>query len=317
MRLIFMGTPSFVVPVLEALAAMPGVDIIGIVTPPDRPAGRGRQSEPPPVKLFALEHQMAVLQPASLRPEASQDALAALAPDVIVVAAYGKLLPPAVLALPPHGCLNLHPSLLPRHRGPTPVPTAILEGDEISGVTLMLLDQGMDTGPVVAQAEHPLIGAETTNELTEALFTLGTELLVDNLEPWVQGRLSASPQDESRATMTRKLERGDGLADWSLSAEDLERRSQAFTPWPGLFSHWDGKVLKLTEVSWLRSKPSPDAVPGQVVTTSDEETPLAVVTANGLLGLKRVQLEGHRQVTAREFLSGFPAFTGTILAMLT
>ena len=317
MRLIFMGTPSFVVPVLEALAAMPGVDIVGIVTPPDRPAGRGRQSEPPPVKLFALEHQMPVLQPASLRPEASQDALAALAPDVIVVAAYGELLPPAVLALPPHGCLNLHPSLLPRHRGPTPVPTAILEGDEISGVTLMLLDQGMDTGPVVAQAEHPLIGAETTNELTETLFTLGTELLVNNLEPWVQGRLSASPQDESRATVTRKLERGDGLADWSLSAEDLERRSRGFTPWPGLFSHWDGKVLKLTEVSWLRSKPSPDAVSGQVVTTSDEETPLAVVTANGLLGLKRVQLEGRRPVTAREFLTGFPAFTGAILAILT
>ena len=308
-----MGTPSFVVPVLEALAAMPGVEIVGIVTPPDRPAGRGRQSEPPPVKLLALEHQIPVLQPASLRPEASQDALAALAPDIIVVAAYGKLLPPAVLALPPHGCLNLHPSLLPRHRGPTPVPAAILEGDEISGVTLMLLDQGMDTGPVVAQAEHPLNGAETTSQLTATLFALGTELLVKNLEPWVGGSLKATPQDESRATVTRKLERGDGLADWGLSAEELERRSRAFTPWPGLFSHWDGKVLKLTEVTRLQLNPSPDAVPGQVVPTSDEETPWAVVTADGLLGLERVQLEGRRPVTAKEFLTGFPAFAGAIL----
>ena len=292
---------------------MPGVEIVGVVTPPDRPAGRGWQPEPPPVKLFAVERRIPVLQPASLRPESSQDELAALAPDGIVVAAYGKLLPPAVLTLPPHGCLNLHPSLLPRHRGPTPVPSAVLEGDQISGITLMLLDQGMDTGPIVAQTEHHLKGNETSGELTKTLFALGTELLVKNLEPWVGGRLSASPQDEDHATVTRKLERGDGLADWGLSAEILERRSRAFTPWPGLYTHWKGKVLKLLEVAPSGPNSGHDSVPGQVVTTSGADMPLAVATGNRLLGLKRVQLEGRRPVTAREFLAGFPAIAGAIL----
>ncbi len=314
MRLVFMGTPMFVVPVLEALATMPGVEVVGVVTPPDRPAGRGRQPEPPPVKLFALEHQMPVLQPASLRLEPSQNDLAALAPDIIVVAAYGKLLPPAVLALPPHGCLNLHPSLLPRHRGPTPVPTAILEGDETTGVTLMLLDQGMDTGPVVAQTEHLLKGTETSGDLTEALFVLGTDLLVNNLEPWVGGHLAARSQDEDHATVTRKLDRSDGLADWGLSSVALERRSRAFTPWPGLFTHWDGKVLKLSEVVPLPPIAGLAGAPGQVVATGDGGMPVAVVTAEGLLGLRGVQLEGRRPVTAREFLTGFHAFIGAVLA---
>ena len=313
MRLIFMGTPRFVVPVLEGLAGMPGVEIVGVVTPPDRPAGRGRQPEPPPVKSSALERGIPVLQPASLRPEQAQSELAALTPGVIVVAAYGKLLPPAVLALPPHGCLNLHPSLLPRHRGPTPVPTAILEGDEVTGVTLMLLDQGMDTGPLIAHAEHALKGTETSGELTETLFSLGTRLLVENLGPWVDGRLTAEPQDQAQATVTSKLERGDGLADWGLSAEALERRSRAFTPWPGLFTHWDSKVLKLTEVASLGLTAGAGTTLGQVVSTGDAEIPLAVVTSDGLLGLRRVQLEGRRSVTAKEFLSGFPDFAGARL----
>lgn len=313
MRLIFMGTPRFVVPVLEGLAATPEVEIVCVVTPPDRPAGRGRQPESPPVKLFALECGIPVLQPTSFRPEQAQSELAELTPDIIVVAAYGILLPPAVLALPPHGCLNLHPSLLPRHRGPTPVPTAILEGAEVTGVTLMLLDQGIDTGPLISHAEHALKGTETSSDLTETLFNLGARLLVENLEPWMDGRLTAEPQNEAQATVTSKLERRDGLADWSMSAESLERRARAFTPWPGLFTRWDGKVLKLTEVASLGSMPGAGGDPGQVVTTNDGDTPVAVVASPGWLGLRRVQLEGRRPVTAKEFLRGFPDFTGARL----
>lgn len=310
-----MGTPIFAVPVLQALADMPGIEIVGVVTPPNQPAGRGRQPEPPPVKSFALERQMLVLQPDSLRAKVTQDELAGLAPDVIVVAAYGKLLPQSVLDLPRNGCLNLHPSLLPRYRGPTPVPTTILEGDETTGVTLMLLDQGMDTGPIIARAEFSLDGCETSEDLTHALFGLGTELLVKNLKPWVAGSITADPQDDALATVTHKLERRDGQADWGQSARNLERISRAFTPWPGLFTHWNGKLLKLSEVTLLGSTPSVsnDEVLGRVVKTSDARTPIAVTTSDGMLGLKRIQLEGRQSVTSREFFAGFPSIVGAQL----
>ncbi len=313
MRLIFMGTPGFVVPVLEDLAATPEVEIVGVVTPPDSSSGRGRPLGPSRVKACALDYGFPVIQPINLRSVQAQIELAALTPDVIVVAAYGNLLPPAVLALPPNGCLNLHPSLLPRHRGSTPVPQAILEGDNVTGVALMLLDQGMDTGPLIARVEQPLNGTETSDELSETLFKLGAQLLTSNLEPWVDGRLSAEPQDEALATTTGKLERADGLVDWGLSAKSLERRSRAFTPWPGLFTHWKGKVLKLMEVCVLETMPHSDTPPGRVVTHANAETDVAVVTAEGLLGLKRIQLEGRRIVAAHEFLSGFPEFAGAQL----
>ena len=186
MRVIYMGTPAAVIPALERLSRMPEIEVVAAVTPPDRERGRGRRSEPPPVKEAALRLDIPVLQPDSLRSKAAQDQLAELQPDVVVVAAYGKLLPPQVLELPPHGCLNLHPSLLPRHRGPSPVATAILEGDETTGVSLMLLDEGMDTGPVVAQQLYNLAGQETAGELTGTLFDMGAELLAQNIGPGLE-----------------------------------------------------------------------------------------------------------------------------------
>ena len=313
MRLIFMGTPQFAVPVLQVLADLPDVTITGVVSPPDRPAGRGRQTVSSPVAQYARERGFPVLQPRSLRPPEIQDELRALEPEVIVVAAYGLLLPPAVLGLPPHGCLNLHPSLLPRHRGPSPVATCILDGDNVTGTTLMLLDEGLDTGPLIAKAERALTGSETTAGLTEALFSLGAVLLAENLKPWVEGRLTATPQDAAQATATRKLERDDGLADWAQPAETLDRRRRAFTPWPGLFTYWDGKGLKLLETEPLASQPAEDNIFGQVVVTGLTDVPVAVATSNGLLGLKRLQLEGRRAVSAKEFIIGFPAFAGSVL----
>ncbi len=314
MRLVFMGTPAFVVPVLDALVSAPHVQVAGVYTPPDRPGGRGRRAEMSPIKSYSLERGLALFQPSSLRPAEPQEELAALAPDVIVVAAYGKLLPATVLEMPRHGCLNLHPSLLPRHRGPSPVATAILEGDSVTGTTLMLLDQGMDTGPIIAQRQYQLSGEETAETLAAALFQRGTHLLLEKLVPWVGGRLTAEPQEDAMATTTRKLERADGQASWTLPAAALERKRRAFTPWPGLFTRWQGKVLKLLDVVALPAGAAGQFnQPGQVVPLALAQVPVGIVTTQGILGLKILQLEGRRAVAAGEFLKGYPKFLGAQL----
>ena len=309
MRLVFMGTPAYAAPVLAALSGTPAVEVVGVYTPPDRPRGRGREVEATAVKVAAQEMGLPVFQPPSLRPARVQQELASLEPDVVVVAAYGRLLPAEVLALPPHGCLNIHPSLLPEYRGPSPVVTAILDRLNATGVTLMLLDEGMDTGPLVAQREYVLDGTETAGVLTEDLFKLGTELLVENLEAWTSNRLTASPQDEARASVTRKLERDDGVADWNMTARELERRQRAFTPWPGLFTRWQGKSLRLLNVVEIEGS----ANPGEVVAISTPDAPVGIGTAQGILGLKTLQLEGRRATSATEFLRGYPGFIGSRL----
>lgn len=307
-----MGTPSSVVPALRRLHEMRDVGVVAAVTPPDRPRGRGRQPEPPPIKQEALRLGIPVLQPQSLRQEAAQAELAALNPDLIVVAAYGRLLPPPILGLPPHGCLNLHPSLLPRHRGPSPVATAILENDAITGVSLMLLDEGMDTGPVIDQAKIKLVGDETAGELTATLFELGGDLMVARLGPWVNFELEAQPQDAALATVTRKLERADGLADWSLPADVLARQCRAYDPWPGLYTEWQGRTLKLLRVASLPDCETNTAAPGGVA-AAGEPRGLHVTTGGGVLTLERVQLEGRRAASGEEFLRGYPEIIGACL----
>ena len=312
-RIIFMGTPVFAIPVLRALTTAQEARVIAVFTTPDRPKGRGRAVEMPPVKGYAVELGLPVFQPVSLRSEAAQEEFAQLRPDIVVIAAYGKLLPPPVLNTPPHGCLNLHPSLLPRYRGPSPVATAILDGEEVTGVTLMLLDEGMDTGPIISQREFPLSGRETAASLTLSLFQTGAQLLLDTMAPWVAGRVAARPQDDALSTTTRKLERGDGAVDWHLSARELERHCRAFSPWPGLFTKWNGKVLKLLEVLPLPANAAPQAGPGFVVPMSTPEAAVGVATGDGILGLRSLQLEGRRALPASEFLQGYPQFLGARL----
>ena len=308
-----MGTPLPVVPALERLSGLPDVELVAAVTPPDRERGRGRRPSPPPVKEAALRLGIPVLQPESLRSARVQQELAGFSPDVIVVAAYGKFLPPPVLALPPHGCLNLHPSLLPQHRGPTPVATAILEGDEITGVSLMLLDEGMDTGPVIDQRKQLLTGNETAGELTDALFATGADLLVESVGPWTRGELSATPQDDDHATVSRKLERTDGLADWTLPAAALARRCRAFSPWPGLYTHWQDRALKLLDVTAIPERSNTAQI--GLVLSGPPDAPIAVATGDGLLSLHRLQLEGRRPVSAREFLAGYPDLMDAVLGV--
>ena len=312
-RIVFMGTPAFAIPVLQALADAPEAQVVAVITPPDRPRGRGRAVETPPIKRYAIEADLPVFQPASLRSDSAQAEVARLRPDIIVIAAYGKLLPAQVLNTPSYGCLNLHPSLLPRYRGPSPVASAILDGEEVTGVTLMLLDEGMDTGPIISQREYPLSGWENADGLTVSLFRTGAQLLLEDLGPWVAGQLTAQPQDESRSTATRKLERNDGAAEWLLSAAELERRCRAYNPWPGLFTNWDGKVLKLLDVLLLPKTAAPQAGPGLVVPLSTADVCVGVGTADGVLGLISVQLEGRRPSSTVEFLQGYPQFLGARL----
>ena len=215
LRLVFMGTPHSAVPTLDALAANPMVVVVAAYTPPDRRQGRGRTFAPSPVKQRAEELGLPVEQPATFRNSDAVGRLADYAPDIIVVAAYGRLLPTEVLNLPRFGCLNLHPSLLPRHRGPSPVAGAILAGDDATGVTVMLLDEGMDTGPIIAQRARPVGLEDDAETLTAELFRDGAALLDEVMPDWIAGAVAAVPQDDEQATYTSKLERADGIADWT------------------------------------------------------------------------------------------------------
>ena len=312
-RIVFMGTPSFVVPTLDALWADPSVEVVAAYTPPDRRRGRGQVFEATPVKRRAQELGIPVEQPATLRNDDAVQRLASYAPDVVVVAAYGRLLPPNVLATPPFGCLNLHPSLLPRHRGPSPVSGAILADDNVTGVTVMLLDEGMDTGPIVAQRERRIEPEIDAAELTETLFIDGAALLAETLPKWMCGSVPAVEQDSSLATYTGKLERADGFVDWAFSAEELTRRQRAYTPWPGLHTRWDGQELKLLKVEPWNGADVRRPL-GQVVGDfTDAPSRICISTGEGLLAVHILQLEGRRAADAADFLRGYPQFVGAWL----
>ncbi len=309
LRLIFMGTPSFAVPALAALVEA-GHEVIGVFTQPDRRSGRGRRLVASPVKEFAQSRGMMVFQSASLREDAeARRRIADLGPDAIVVAAYGLFLPSDTLAAPRLGCLNIHPSLLPRHRGPSPVATAVLEGDAITGVTIMLLDEGMDTGPILAQRETAIAPDEFCDALTARLFDIGARLLIESLEKWNAGGITPIAQREEEATITRRLRREDGLIDWNRSARELARKVRAFTPWPGTFTRWNGKTLKI-----LRAVPSDSGLgadPGTVVNTGGGN--IAAATGLGSLRLIEVQAEGRRPSPAADFARGHSDFVGAKL----
>lgn len=305
MRMLFLGSPSFAVTPLEALAGA-GYEIAAVVTQPDRPAGRRRQLSPPPVKQAAERLGLPVLQPETLRDPASIAELAALQPDIAVVAAYGEILRRRVLEIPPLGYLNIHPSLLPRHRGPTPVAGAILAGDSETGVSIMRLDRGMDSGPLLAQVTVPLSSLARTGPLTEELFQLGTSLLLEVLPPYLAGRLQPQEQDHSQATVTRLLSREDSNIDWSLPAIVIERRIRAFDPWPGTASTWRAQPLKILAARVQDGWQGREA-PGCLLIADGR--PL-VSTGSGALELLTVQPAGKRPMSAVDWLQGQRASPG-------
>ena len=299
MRIIFLGSPAIAVIPLEALVRA-GYQIVAVVTQPDRPAGRRNMLTPPPVKLAAERLGLPVFQPQTLRELAAVAHIAALQPDLGVVAAYGEILRKNVLELPPLGYLNIHPSLLPRYRGPAPVTGAILAGDPETGVSVMRLDSGMDSGPILAQQAVPLPPDARAGDFTMAMFELGSQLLLDVLPAYIHGTLIPQPQDHSRATFTAMLRKQDGQVDWRMPAVQIERMVRAYDPWPGTYTFWKGQQLKLLDVG-VR----PDLPPTHPIGTlwSEAGQPL-VTTGTDVLELRQVQPAGKRPMTGAVWLNG-------------
>jgi methionyl-tRNA formyltransferase len=312
-RIVFMGTPQFAIPTLQSLVEESTLgQVVGVFTQPDRPSGRGRTLQPSPVKVLALEHAVPVYQPKSLRKPEPQDQMQALHPDVIIVAAFGQIVPPAVLDLPAFGCINVHASLLPRWRGAAPVAAAILAGDDVTGVTIMKMDAGLDTGPILRQRSLPIASDETRESLTDRLAHLGAELLRDTLPDWFAGRIQPQPQNEAEVAYAPRIEKEQGRIDWHEAADVIGRQVRAFYPWPGAFTYWQGDLLKILAASaGYEYTPEPtQQPPGTVIETPEGP---AVVTGSGVLQLRQVQPAGKRPMPAEAFARGARDFIGAHL----
>lgn len=317
MSIVFIGTPEFAVPSLQRLAA-DGFDISAVLSQPDRPAGRGRGMRPSPIAVAAEELGLPLLKPQSLRDPDAVAEVAALQPEAIVAVAYGQILRPEVLDIAPKGVLNVHPSLLPRWRGPAPVPAAILAGDETTGVTIMLMDPGMDTGPILSQVDHPIHDADTAGSLLTALADVGAGLLSDTLLRWLAGELEPQPQDDAEATVSSLIRKENAQIDWSLPAVDIWRRVRAYNPSPGAYTTLNSELLHIWEAWPLKS----DArAPGTVVPLDDREAlpdpardaSFAIGTGDGLLAVVTAQRPGRRSMPSADLLRGMPDLIGARL----
>ncbi len=322
LRIIYMGTPQFAVPALEALikGAAPGrvlpegYEIVTVITRPDKPVGRGQEIVFSPIKQVALAHGIPVWQPGSLKRPENIEALAAYAADLYIVAAFGQILPQAVLDQPRYGTLNIHASLLPKYRGVSPISEAILQGDSEAGVTIMLIDAGVDTGPMLLKKSIPIAEDETTDSLTTKLAKLGAEALLEALPLWVTGKITLEPQDELKASHTKMLRKEDGEICWEKAATVLARTVRAYTPWPSAYTYWRGKLLKIVSAHPLSVIPGTNTPPGTVSVREEAgHKVLAIVTGSGLLIVKSVQLEAKKAMSAEEFLRGYPQIVGEVL----
>ena len=313
-RTVFMGTPDFAVTVFQGLlgireAAGRPLEVVGVFTQPDRPAGRGQKLALPAVKRAAQEVGVPVFQPERLRRPDALASLEALAPDLIVVAAYAQILSQRVLDLPPYGCLNVHASLLPRYRGAAPIQAAIRDGAAESGITIMLMDAGLDTGPILSKVAVQLDPAETAGSLAAKLSEAGARLLADTVPRWIAGELQPMPQDDAWATLTRPMRKEDERIDWSQPAVTIERQIRALQPSPGAFTLLGQDALKVLVASVL-PRPHEGAPPGTLLPSSEGPT---VATGQGLLLLRTVQPAGKRPMPAVDWLRGARLSEGTVL----
>ncbi len=292
----FMGSPEFALPTLNMLVQH--FSVVGVVTQPDRPSGRGRTLTPPPVKVVAQQLGIETIQPNRLKDAGVWEKLVEWSPDVIVVAAFGQILRQNVLDLPRYGCVNVHASLLPRWRGAAPIQAAILHGDEVSGVTIMKMDAGIDTGPILAQRSIPIQADDDAESLGKKLATLGAELLIETLPAYLCGEIQPQPQDESRATYAPMLKKEEGELSFLQPAEYLERKIRAYFPWPGAFMIWDSQLLKVKRAFVLQQNLIPAGKRSVV-----DGLP-AIGTADGVLVLREVQPAGKKWMSGEEFLRG-------------
>ena len=312
MRVVFMGTPDFAVPCLEQLITK-SYQVAAVYTQPDKPVGRGRFLIPSPVKRAALGRELPVLQPVSLKAAEAVAQLSAFQPDIIVVAAYGQMLPQPVLDIPKYRCINVHASLLPKYRGASPVTAALLAGDDVTGISVMLMEAGMDTGPVLTREQVPVGPQDTTGTLTARLSAVAARVLVAILPRWIKGGITPEPQNDAEATYCKPVSKGEGKLDWRLPAVDIWRQVRAFQPWPGCFTRWQGRRLEIVEAVPLPGETKPE--PGRVVAfkPAKEGADFGIHTGEGILGVLQVQMEGKRVMPAAEFLRGQRQLIGAVL----
>jgi methionyl-tRNA formyltransferase len=294
-KVVFMGSPDFSLGSLRALATH--YDVVGVVTQPDRESGRGRELKSPPVKILALELGIPIMQPEKLRAPEAMDQLRAWAPDLIVVAAFGQILKKDVLELPKHGCINVHASLLPRWRGAAPINAAILAGDEETGITIMRMDAGLDTGPMLAKRSIRLTPTDTAGSVFQALSQLGADLLTETLPRWIAGEIQPQAQDDALATYAPMMKKEEGKLDFTHAVNELERRVRAFNPWPGTFMDLNGTILKVHRAHVELG----EASEGQRLIVQDQP---AVGARGGLLILDEVQPAGKKPMSGKSFLAG-------------
>ncbi|MDP3245116.1 MAG: methionyl-tRNA formyltransferase [bacterium] len=313
-RLVFFGTSNFAVPVLRALVENNWL-IAGVVTQPDKPAKRGLKMEASPVKKVAQELKLKIIQPENLnKPEIAEE-LKHLKAKVGVLVSFGKIVSQCIIDIFPRGILNLHPSLLPKYRGPSPIQAAILNGDEETGVSVMLLDAKMDHGNIIESQKsirRPADKNQNYFELEKELAKNGAELLKEVLPRWLEGKIKPQEQDDNAATYTKIIKKEDGRIDWRKSAEEIERRIRAFNPWPGTWTMWQGKRLKILQAGVVKSPSELALVPGSIVRAKNG--PIRVICGQNGLELIHVQLEGKKAVSAQEFVRGYQGFIGSRLA---
>jgi methionyl-tRNA formyltransferase len=307
-RILFMGTPDFAVPSLNSLLGA-GYPLLGVVTQPDKPRGRGRQMACSPVKALALEKGIDCLQPARVREPSFREAFRALAPDLVVVAAFGQILPREILEEPPRGCINVHPSLLPRYRGAAPINWTLIRGEAVTGVTIMRVDEGVDTGDMLLQTETPVGQNETYDQLHDRLALLGADLLLQAVQSLEAGTVTPRPQDDALATHAPRLTREDGRIDWRGPSEAIARLVRGLSSVPGAYTTVEGRMLK---VFMATSRPGPVSdPPGAVGVFSPQGLPVAA--GDGLVFLTDVQLEGKKRMSIGEFLRGYRLREGQCL----
>jgi methionyl-tRNA formyltransferase len=306
-KIVFMGTPDFGLPALNYL--IENTNVIAVVTQPDKRVGREQILTPSPIKKAALKHSIPVLQPEQVKsnPKFIQK-IKNLNPDIIVVVAYGFILPKELLEIPRYGVINVHASLLPKYRGASPIQTAILNGDEKTGVTIMLLDEQMDHGPILAQKKVKILPYDDFAVLHDKLAGMGAKLLIETIPDYLSGKIQGKKQKDSDATYCKLIKKEDGKIDWHKSAIEIERQVRAFNPWPGAFTNWEGKTLKIFKSEVIEEK-GPYVI-GEVFKYKEG---LAVNCGQGALEIINLQLEGKNKVGAKEFLNGHPNIVGSIL----
>lgn len=314
MRVIFMGTPYFAVSSLETLINSSDFKLIAVVTALDKPVGRKQELTPSPVKALAQKNNILILQPEKVKNEEFAEQIKDLRPDLIVVTAYGKIIPKYILDIPRYGCVNVHASLLPKYRGPAPIQAAILEGEKTTGITIMLMDEKMDTGPIISQREIEIDSKDSLETLQDKLAVLGASLLFETLPRYINGELKPRPQDDSLATYCQMITRDDGKLFWDKTSEEIERQIRAFTPWPGAFTFYHiqpNKRLKIikAEISNYVAENN-DWEYGKIVFDSGK---LLIKTGNRWLSILELQLEGGRPISPQEFINGYKNMNGVVL----